>query len=76
MLNWELPDVQAEFRKSSRIRDQIANIHWIIEKVRQFQKNVYFGFIDYSKAFDCVINFGKFLNLIKLVKQNKQKKKT
>ena len=48
----ELPDVQAEFRKGRGIRDQIANIHWIIEKAREFQKNIYF--IDYAKAFDCV----------------------
>ena len=51
-LNRELPDVQAEFRKGRRTRDQIANIHWIIEKAREFQKN--FCFIDYAKAFDCV----------------------
>ena len=53
-LNREIPDVQAEFRKSRRTRDQIANIRWIIEKAREFQKNIYFSFIDYSKAFDCV----------------------
>ena len=53
-VNHELPDVQAGFKKGRRIRDQIANIHWIIEKVREFQKNVYFCFIDYAKAFDCV----------------------
>ena len=52
-VNWELPDVQAEFRKGRRTRDQIANICWIIEKAREFQKNIYF-FIDYAKAFDCV----------------------
>ena len=50
----ELPDVWARFRKGRRTRDQIANIHWIIEKARQFQKNNYFCFIDYTKAFDCV----------------------
>ena len=50
----ELPDVQAGFRKGRRPREQIANIHWIIEKVREFQKNVYFCFIDYAKAFHCV----------------------
>ena len=50
----ELPDVQAGFRKGSRTRDQIANICWIIEKAREFQKNMYFCFIDYAKAFDCV----------------------
>ena len=50
----ELPDVQAGFRKGRGTRDQIANICWIIEKARKFQKNIYFGFIDYAKAFDCV----------------------
>ena len=53
-VNWELPDVQARFRKGRGTRDQIANICWIIEKAREFQKNVYFSFIDYAKAFDCV----------------------
>ena len=53
-INHELPDVQASFRKGRGIRDQIANIHWIIEKAREFQKNIYFCFIDYDKAFDCV----------------------
>ena len=53
-VNWELPDVQAGFRKGRRTRDQIANNHWIIEKAREFQKNIYFCFIDYTKAFDCV----------------------
>ena len=53
-MNRELPDVQAGFRKGRGIRDQIANICWIIEKAREFQKNIYFGFIDYVKAFDCV----------------------
>ena len=53
-MNQELPDVQAEFRKSRGTRDQIANICWIIEKAREFQKNIYFCFIDYTKAFDCV----------------------
>ena len=52
--NCELPDVQAGFRKVRETRDQIANICWIIEKAREFQKNVYFCFIDYAKAFDCV----------------------
>ena len=51
-MNRELPDVQAGFRKSTGTRDQIANIHWIIEKVREFQKNI--CFIDHAKAFDCV----------------------
>ena len=55
------PDVQAGFRKGRGIRDQIANICWIIEKAREFQKNIYFCFIDYTKAFDCVDhNSGKF----------------
>ena len=53
-VNRELPDVQAGFRKGSRTRVQIANIHWIMEKAREFQKNIYFCFIDYAKAFDCV----------------------
>ena len=53
-VNHELPDVQAGFRKGRGIRDQIANICWIIEKAREFQKNTYFCFIDYAKAFDCV----------------------
>ena len=51
-VNHELPDVQAEFRKGRGTRDQIANIRWIIEKAREFQKNVYFCLIDYTKAFD------------------------
>ena len=53
-MNRELPDVQTSFRKGSGTRDQIANICWIIEKATEFQKNIYFCFIDYSKAFDCV----------------------
>ena len=53
-VNRELPDVQARFRKGRGTRDQIANIHWIIKKAREFQKNIYFCFIDYAKAFDCV----------------------
>ena len=53
-VNHELPDVQAGFRKGRGNREQIANIHWIIEKAREFQKNIYFCFIDYTKAFDCV----------------------
>ena len=53
-MNRELPDIQAGFRKGRGTRDQIANICWIIEKARQFQKNIYFCFIDYAKAFDCV----------------------
>ena len=53
-VNRELPDVQAGFGKGRGTRDQIANIHWIIEKAREFQKNIYLCFIDYAKAFDCV----------------------
>ena len=53
-VNRELPDVQAGFRKGRGTRDQIANISWIIEKAREFQKNIYFCFIDYARAFDCV----------------------
>ena len=53
-VNCELPDVQTGFRKGRGTRDQIANICWIIEKAREFQKNIYFSFIDYTKAFDCV----------------------
>ena len=53
-MNRELPDVQAGFRKGRETRGQIANIRWIIKKTREFQKNIYFCFIDYAKAFDCV----------------------
>ena len=53
-VNCELPDVQAGFRKGRGTRDQIANIHWIFRKTREFQKNTYFCFIDYAKDFDCV----------------------
>ena len=53
-MNHELPDVQAGFRKGRGTRDQMANICWIIEKTREFQKNIYFCLIDYAKAFDCV----------------------
>ena len=53
-VNYEFPDVQAGFRKGRGLRDQIANIRWIMEKAREFQKNMYFCFIDYAKAFDCV----------------------
>ena len=61
-MNRELRDVQAGFRKGRGTRNQIANICWIIEKTREFQRNIYFCFIDYAKAFDCVatINYGKF----------------
>ena len=57
-VNWELPDVQAGFRKGRGPGDQIANIRWIIEKAREFQKNIYFSIIDYARAF--TINCGKF----------------
>ena len=53
-VNHKLPDVEAGFRKGRGTRDQIANIHWLIKKEREFQKNIYFCFIDYAKAFDCV----------------------
>ena len=53
-MNQEVPDIQAGFRKSKGARDQIAIIHWIIEKAREFQKNIVFCFVDYNKAFDCV----------------------
>ena len=53
-VDWQLSDVQPCFRKGREIRDQITNIHWIIEKARECQKNIYFCFIDYTKAFDCV----------------------
>ena len=53
-MNQELPDIQTGFRKGRGTRDQIANIHWIIEKAREFQKNIYYYFIDYAKAFDYV----------------------
>ena len=61
-VNHELPDVPAGFRKGRGTRDQIANIRWIMKKTRQFQKNIYFCFIDYAKAFDCVDHnkLGKF----------------
>ena len=52
--NWELPDVQGRFKKGRGARDQIAKIRWIIKRAREFQKNIYFCFIDYAKAFDCV----------------------
>ena len=53
-VNWEHPDIQAGFRKGRGTKDQIANIRWITEKAREFQKNIYFWFLDYAKAFDCV----------------------
>ena len=63
-MNHELPDVQAGFRKGRGTRDQIANIRWIIEKAREFQKNIYFFFIDYAKAFDCV-DYNKLWKILK-----------
>ena len=63
-MNHELPDVQAEFRKDRGTRDQIANIHWIIKKAREFQRNIYFCFIDYAKAFDCV-DYNKLWKILK-----------
>ena len=53
-MNCELPDIQDCFRKGRGTRDQIANIHWITEKIKEFEKSIYFCFIDYAKAFDCV----------------------
>jgi len=53
-INCELPDIQAGFTKGRGIRDQIANIHWLIKKARKFHKNIYFCFINYAKDFDCV----------------------
>ena len=55
-MNQEIPDVQAGFRKGRGTRDQITNILWVIEKAKEFQKNIYFFFIGYAKAFDCVDN--------------------
>ena len=63
-MNRDLPDVKAGFRKGRGIRDQIVNIHWIIEKVRDFQKHIYFCFIDYAKAFDGVDH-----NKLKILKE-------
>ena len=63
-VNCALPDVQAGFRKGRGTRDQIANIHWIMEKAREFQKNIYFRFIDYAKAFDCE-DHNKLWNILK-----------
>ena len=64
-MNGELPDVQSEFRKSTGTRDEFVNIHWIIEKAREFQKkNIYFCFIEYTKAFDCV-DYNKLCKILK-----------
>ena len=63
-MNHELPDVQAGFRKGRRARGQIANIRWIMEKAREFQKNIYFCFIDNAKAFDCV-DYNKLWKILK-----------
>ena len=63
-MNFEIPDVQANFRKGRRTRDQIANMRWIIEKAREFKKNIYFCFIDCAKAFDCV-DHKKFCKILK-----------
>ena len=65
-MNRELPDVQAEFSKGRGTRDQIANIHWIIEKAREFQKSIYFCFLNYAKVFDCV-DCSKLWNVLKNV---------
>ena len=66
-VNRELPDVQAGFRKGRGTRDQIANIHWIMEEAGEFQKNIYFCFIDYAKAFDCV-DHNKLWKILKILK--------
>ena len=65
-VNRELPDVQAGFGKGRGSRDQIANIRWVMEKAREFQKNIYFCFLDYAKAFDCV-----YLSSYQLIKGRK-----
>ena len=64
-VNCELPDVQAGFRKGRGNREQIANIRWIIKKAREFQKNIYFCFIDYAKVFDCYIDHNKLWKILK-----------
>ena len=65
-MNRELPDVQAGFRKGRGIRNQIASIRWIIEKAREFQKNIYFCFTDHAQAFDCV-DHNKLWNILKVM---------
>ena len=67
-VNWELPDVQARFRKGIGTRDQIANIHWITEKARELQKNIYFCFVDCAKSFDCV-DYNKLWKFLKGMKR-------
>ena len=76
-MNRELSDVQAGFRKGRGTRDQIANIHWIMEKAREFHKNIYFCFIDYAKAFDCVDHnkLWKILKEMGIPKKKKERKK-
>ena len=69
-VNCELPDVQAGFRRGRGTRNQIANIHWIIEKAREFQKNIYFCFIDYTKAFDCM-DHNKLWKILKQMGNNR-----
>ena len=68
-VNCEIPDVQACFRKGRETRDQIAKIHWIIKKAREFQKNIYFWFIDYAEAFDCV-DHNKLWKILKEVENS------
>ena len=63
-MNWVIPDVQADFRKGRLTRDPIASIHWLIEKAKEFQKNIYFCFIDYTKALNCV-DHNKLLKIFK-----------
>ena len=69
-VNRELPDVKAGFRKGRRTRDQMVNIHWIIAKAREFQKNIYICFIDYAKGFDCVNHNKLWKNLKDIGKPN------
>ena len=71
MVKRELPDVQAGFRKGRGTRDQIANIRWIIERAREFQKNIYFCFIDSAKAFDCV-DYNKLWKILEEMGKNTQ----
>ena len=70
-VNLKLPDVKAGFRKGRGTRDQIAQVHWIIEKAREFQKNIYFCFIDFAKAFDC-IDHNKRCNILKEMRRPDQ----